>query len=52
MQPFYTLYNEWRIRQWLKSGQADMGPWDEEDAKVVDEYASRLYGEWPDGEAC
>lgn len=49
LQPFYSLYGEWRIRQWLKSGRAEMGPWDEEDAKIVDAYASDLFGEWPEG---
>jgi len=44
MQPFYSIYGEWRIRQWLKSGTADMRPWDEDDAKIVDDYATKLFG--------
>lgn len=47
MQSFYTVYGEWRIRQWLKSGEADFGPWDEEDSKVIDMYATKIFGEWP-----
>lgn len=50
MQPFYTIYGEWRIRQWLHSGTTDFGPWDEEDAKKIDDYINRLLGEdWPIG---
>lgn len=49
LQPFYSMYGEWRIRQWLRSGQADFGPWDEEDSKVIDLYANDLFGEWPCG---
>lgn len=48
-QSFYSVYNEWRIRQWLRSNMADFGQWDEQDAKIVDEYACKLLGKWPDG---
>lgn len=46
-QEFYTPEAEWRIRQWLKRGCADFGPYDEEDAKVVEEYANKILGGWP-----
>lgn len=48
-QPFYSVYGEWRIRQWLRSGMADFGEWDESDAKKVDQYADNLFGGWPEG---
>jgi hypothetical protein len=48
MQPFYSIEGEWRIRQWLASGQANFGEWDEEDAKKVDEYINLVLGaDWP-----
>lgn len=50
MQPFYTIYGEYQIRQWLKSGRTDFAPWDEQDAQKVDEYASQVLGEWPSGQ--
>lgn len=48
-QQFYSIQNEWRIRQWLSSGLADFGKWDEEDSKKIDEYAKTLYEQWPIG---
>lgn len=52
MQPFYTIEAEWRIRQWLSGDMKDFGPFDEEDAKRVDEYANRILScEWPTGRA-
>lgn len=30
---------------------ADFGEWDETDSKKVDEYATSLFGEWPEGYA-
>lgn len=50
-QDFYTIQGEWRIRQWLRSGLADFGIWDEEDSKKVELYASQLFNEWPKGES-
>ena len=47
MQPFYTIESEWRIRQWLSGGLQNFGPYDEDDAKIVDEYANKLMGTWP-----
>ncbi|MGA0100593.1 MAG: HNH endonuclease [Burkholderiaceae bacterium] len=48
MQPFYTIEGEWRIRQWLHDGITDFGPWDEEDAKKVDDYINEIFGiDWP-----
>jgi hypothetical protein len=48
MQPFYTIEGEWRIRQWLSSGRTDFSPWDEEDAKKVDDYINLILREdWP-----
>jgi hypothetical protein len=47
MQPFYKIESEWRIRQWLSGGLLNFGPYDEEDARIVDEYANQVMGEWP-----
>ena len=52
MQPFYDIAGEWRIRQWLHNGTADFGPYDEDDAKKVDDYVNQLFSEdWPSGHA-
>lgn len=52
MQPFYSIEGELHIRQWLSHGTTNFGPWDEEDAKVVEEYANQLVdGKWPIGYA-
>lgn len=48
-QDFYCVQSEWRIRQWLRSDMANFGQWDDHDTKTVEEYASRLFGEWPEG---
>jgi len=48
-QSFYTVESEWRIRQWLSRGISDFGQYDEEDSKIVDEYANRIMGKWPEG---
>ena len=50
MQPFYTIEAEWRIRQWLSRGLSSFGPYDEEDSKIVDAYANKIMGTWPEGE--
>ena len=47
MQPFYTIEAEWRIQQWLKGGISGFGMYSEEDAKIVEEYANQIIGEWP-----
>lgn len=47
LQPFYSIESEWRIRQWLSGHQHNFSFYDEEDAKVIDEYATKLLGEWP-----
>ena len=49
MQEFYSIESEWRIRQWLSGGICNFGPYDEADADIVDEYASRVMGTWPMG---
>jgi hypothetical protein len=49
MQPFYTIESEWRIRQWLSRGISHFGPYDEEDSKIVDDYANKIMGQWPQG---
>ena len=50
MQEFYTIESEWRIRQWLSGGIHDFAQFDEEDARIVDEYANKVMGNWPTGE--
>ena len=50
MQDFYTIEAEWRIKQWLHGGLQRFGPYDEEDARIVDEYANQIMGTWPNGE--
>lgn len=47
MQDFYTIEAEWRIRQWLAGGLGNFGQYDEEDSRVVDEYANKIMGTWP-----
>ena len=47
MQPFYSIEGEWRIRQWLSGGSHNFAIYDEEDAKIVDAYATKLLGKWP-----
>ena len=49
MQDFYTIESEWRIRQWLSGGLNNFAPYDEEDARIVDEYANKIMGAWPLG---
>jgi len=49
MQPFYKIESEWRIRQWLSGGLQNFGPYDEEDAKIVDDYINSMDLNWPDG---
>lgn len=51
MQRFYTIEGEWRIRQWLSDGRGHFGIYDEEDAKVVDQYINQVLGtDWPSGQ--
>lgn len=47
MQEFYTIESEWRIRQWLSGGLHNFGPYDEEDARIVDDYINSIDLEWP-----
>ena len=47
MQPFYSIEGERRIRQWLSGQNQNFSFHDEEDCKIVDEYATELLGEWP-----
>ena len=47
MQEFYTIESEWRIRQWLSGGLCEFGQYDEEDARVVEEYLNSLKLDWP-----
>ena len=47
LQAFYSIESEWRIRQWLHGGLSSFGQYDEEDAKVVDDYINCLELEWP-----
>lgn len=47
MQPFYAIESEWRIRQWLSGGIHDFGPYDEEDAKKLDDYLNSIELDWP-----
>ena len=49
MQPYYTIESEWRIRQWLSGGLSNFSPYDEEDSRIVEEYANQLLGDWPTG---
>jgi hypothetical protein len=49
MQPFYSIAGEWRIKQWLSRGLSDFGPYDEEDSRIVDDYANKIMGSWPTG---
>ena len=49
MQNFYTIEAEWRIRQWLKGGINDFGPYSEDDVKIIEEYADKTMGDWPTG---
>ena len=49
LQPFYSIAAEWRIQQWLKGGLHDFGAYDEEDSRIVDEYANSVMGYWPIG---
>lgn len=48
-QSFYSVYGEWRIRQWLRSDMSDFGEWDESDARIIDQYVDKLFGVWPEG---
>lgn len=48
-QPFYAPEKEWRIRQWLSGGLSHFSQYDEEDSKIVDDYANQLIGQWPTG---
>ena len=48
-QEFYAIESEWRIRQWLSGGLSKFSPYDEEDSKIVDDYANSLLGTWPTG---
>ena len=48
-QAFYTIESEWRIRQWLSGGLSNFSPYDEEDSRIVEEYANQLLGDWPTG---
>jgi len=48
-QPFYNIESEWRIKQWLAGGIRRFSEYDEEDSKVVSEYAKRFIGLWPTG---
>lgn len=47
MQEFYTIESEWRIRQWLSGGIHEFGPYDEEDAKKLDDYLNSIELDWP-----
>ena len=47
LQDFYTIESEWRIRQWLSRGLANFGTYDEEDAKIVDDFLNTLELDWP-----
>ena len=47
MQSFYTIESEWRIRQWLSGGLQHFGPYDEEDAKILDDYINSIELDWP-----
>ncbi len=47
MQDFYTIESEWRIRQWLSRGLANFGTYDEEDAKIVDDFLNTIDLDWP-----
>lgn len=50
MQSFYTVEGEWRIRQWLSNNRGHFGVYDEEDAKVVDNYINQIFQQdWPLG---
>ena len=49
MQPYYTIESEWRVRQWLSGGLSNFSPYDEEDSRIVEEYANQLLGDWPTG---
>ena len=51
MQPFYSIYGEWRIRQWLSGNMHEFGPYDEDDARRVEDYIEQVLKleDWPSG---
>jgi hypothetical protein len=42
MQPFYSIYGEWRIRRWLQTGEANTLDNGTEDARYIEDYYNML----------
>lgn len=47
MQSFYSVEAEIRIRQWLSDHRGNFGIYDEEDAKILDDYINSIELDWP-----
>lgn len=46
-QPFYSVYSEWRIRNWLRSGSVDNLEDDAESCKFMDNFIDKIFNAEP-----